>query len=179
MMTKETKTFDICWQFFDDAKETEISMLVDGANILAFDRGGVTLTTRWNLEDLAFWLRDFIDNMQEDPFPVDVDGEFASIKDINAREFDTDDEEEFDDYYDALDAWNSNHRWHPVSNGTILADVYFQQVGDCVEISWNNTDCEEGVTFKFDIGGACVSKEEFCSQVNAFLNAYADHWMNP
>ena len=178
-MNKDIKTFDIQWKFFDETKETEISMLVGSENILAFERNGETLTTRWNIEDLAFWLREFIDNLREDPYPVEASGEFASIKDINAREFDTEDEEEFDAYYDALEAWNLKHRWHTASNGAILADLYFQQVGDCVEISWNNTDCEEGVAFKFDLGGACVAKEEFCLKVNAFLNAYADHWMNP
>ena len=179
MMSKDIKTFDIQWKFFDDSKETEVSMFVGGENILAFQREDETLTTRWNLEDLVFWLRDFVDNMKEEPYPVEVHGDFASIKDVNSREFDCEDESEFDAYYDALEAWNLKHRWHRDSGGAILADLYFQQVGDCVEISWNNTDCEEGVTFKFDLGGAYVLKEDFCTKVNFFLNAYADHWLNP
>ena len=49
--------------------------------------GGELLTTRWNLDELAFWLRDFLEHMEEDPYPVEADGEFAAYKDISAREF--------------------------------------------------------------------------------------------
>lgn len=177
-MSRDIKTFEIQWKFFDETKETEVSMFVGGKNILAFQREGETLTTRWNLEDLAFWLRDFVDNMQNDPYPFEVDGAFASIKDVNSREFDSEDASEFDAYYDTLEAWNLKHRWHTASSGAILADLYFQQVGNFVEISWNNTDCEDGITFEFELGGAYVPKDEFCFKVNSFLNAYADHWFN-
>ena len=72
------------------------SMLIDGHNIMEFSKNGEVLTTRWNLEDLALWLRNFIDHMKEDPYPVIVSGDYAVMKDKNAREFDSDDEEEFD-----------------------------------------------------------------------------------
>ncbi len=176
-MTKESNTtFALLYTFFDDTRETEISMIVDGRNILAFERNGSLLTTRWNLDDLAFWLRDFLNHMKEDPYPVDTEGEYAAIKDINAREYDSDDEEEFDAYYDKLDDWNLRHRWHTASSGAILADVYFQLVGDYVEISWNNEDAEEGVLFQNLIGGSRVPKELFVSGVESFLKAYATHW---
>ncbi len=168
--------FSIKYSFFDDTKETEISMFVNGNNILAFKRNGVEYTTRWNLDELAFWLRDFIDNMKNDPFPVEVDGEYAAIKDINSRDFDCDDEEEFDAYYDKLDEWNLRHRWHTASSGGILADVYFQLVGENVEISWNNEDSEDNVVFNNLIGGFKVPQTTFVSVINDFLVAYANHW---
>ena len=112
-------SFSVIYDFFDESHETEISMIVDGENILSFERGGELLTTRWNLDELAFWLRDFLEHMEEDPYPVEADGEFAAYKDISAREFETYDDEEFDAYYDKLDDWNLRHRWHPASGGAI------------------------------------------------------------
>ena len=86
------------------------------------------------------------------------------------------DEEEFDAYYDKLDDWNEHHRWHPASSGAILADLYFQLVGDNVEISWNNEDAEEGVEFTFKVGGCKIPVTEFKSVINSFLKEYALHW---
>jgi hypothetical protein len=172
----EYKEFKVKYTFFDETRETELSMFIDEKNILAFERYGQKLTTRWNLDDLALWLRNFINNMSEDPFPVAVEGEYAAIKDILAREFDTDDDQLFDEYYDKLDEWNLRHRWHTTCNGAILADLYFQLVEDDVEISWNNQDAEDGVDFDFEIGGVSIPKEIFLNEINSFLRAYANHW---
>jgi len=168
--------FSISYEFFDEIHETEIAMLINGENILSFERDGNVLTTRWNIDEIAFWLRNFIDHMSQDPYPVEADGEYAAMKDISAREYDTDDDEEFDAYYDKLDEWNSRHRWHAASGGAILADLYFQLVGEYVEISWNNQEPENDVIFKYKLGGAKVLKERFVEVVNEFLKAYADHW---
>ena len=179
MNTSQNNTkFSLLYTFFNETHETELSMIVDGNNILAFEREGSVLTTRWNLDELVFWLRDFLDNMQEDPFSVQADGEYASFKDLNAREYDSDDNQEFDAYYDKLDEWNLRHRWHPYSSGAILADVYFQLVGDYVEVSWNNKDTEENVFFLNQIGGAKIPKDLFISTVNTFLREYATQWFN-
>ena len=169
-------TFTIKYAFFDETRETEISVLVNDENILSFERDGKQLTTRWNLDELALWLRDFLDHLKEDPYPVETEGEYASIKDINAREFDTDDDEEFDAYYDKLDDWNLRHRWHPASGGAILSDLYFQLVGENIEISWNNQEPEEGVKFRYELGGVNIPKERFLSEVDSFLKEYAEHW---
>lgn len=174
--SNEKSSFSIIYEFFDETRETQLSMLIDGVNVLSFKRNGRTLTTRWNLDELALWLRTFLDEMKEDPYPVETEGDYAANKDVTAREFDTDDEDEFDDYYDKLDEWNLRHRWHTASEGAILADVYFQLVEDHVEISWNNLEPEEGVKFKYELGGACVSREQFVQEVDLFLRAYAEHW---
>ncbi len=167
--------FAITYRFIDNSPETELSMFVDGKNILAFERGGEQLTTCWDLDELALWLRDFIDHLTEDPYPVEAEGEFAAEKDISAREFDTDDLHTFDAYYDNLDNWNLRHRWHPASAGAILADVYFQYTGDFIEISWNNTDEDEDIHFLNMRGGSQVPKDIFCDMIERFLQIYAQH----
>ncbi len=176
--TTNSTIFAISYSFFDESRETEISMKINGINILAFDRDGTELTTRWNLDELAEWLRNFIDHMAEDPYPVEADGEYAAMKDISARDFDSDDENEFDAYYDKLDDWNLRHRWHPASSGAILADVYFQLVGDMVEISWNNEYTQDGIKFQNLLGGTRINKEVFYATVDSFLKAYTTHWLN-
>ena len=131
--------FAIEYSFFDDSHDTEIAMYIDGSNILEFIRNGNQYTTRWDFDELVFWLRKLIDNMVEDPYPVECDGEYAAQKDDDAREFDSDDEDEFETYYQRLEDWNLRHRWHTESSGAILADVFFQLVGENVEISWQDT----------------------------------------
>lgn len=167
--------FTISYRFFDDARVTEISLNINGRNILAFERNGALLTTCWNLDELAEWLRNFIEHMTEDPYPVEADGEFAAVKDISARDFDGDDDE-FDAYYDKLDEWNLRHRWHPASSGAILADVYFQLVGENVEISWNNEEANNGIIFLNRRGGVRINKDVFYTKIDTFLKAYAAHW---
>jgi len=169
--------FAIAYAFVDESRETEISMIVDNQNILAFKREDQTYTTRWNLDELAFWLRDYLNQMAEDPYPVDVQGDYAAMKDDNAREFDSDNDEEFDAYYEKLYEWNLRHRWHTASSGAILSDVYFQLVGDYVEISWNNKDMDEEVEFVHQLGGARVKKDTFILVVDSFLKEYANHWL--
>ena len=178
IMNTNNTLFTINYTFFDDTRETEIAMIVDGNNILGFKRDGKDFTTRWNLDELAFWLRDFLNNMKEDPYPVEAVGEYASEKDISARDFDSEDDEELAAYYDKLYEWNLCHRWHPASSGAILADVYYQLVGEYVEISWNNEDPEDGVTFDNILGGCRIPKDLFVSVINDFLTAYANHWYN-
>ena len=171
----DDQTFTLTYEFFIDDHETEFAMLVNGENILSFTRDNQQMTTRWNIDELVLWLRDFLDHVEEDPYPVEADGEYAAIKDINAREFDTDDDK-IDAYYDKLDEWNKRHRWHPASGGAVLADLYFQLVDDYIEISWNNQEPEEGVRFSHELGGIRIPKERFVEEVDKFLKAYADQW---
>ena len=172
----ETSSFALEYAFFDEYKTTELCMYVNGQNILAFTRNGIHLTTRWQLDELAEWLRYFIDNMRDDPYPVDVDGDYAALMDINSRQFDSDDEKEFDEYYDVLDEWVWRHTWIHASAGAILADLYFRLINGQVEISWNNRHPEDGVQFDTEFGCGYVPKEVFVDVVNHFLRDYADHW---
>ena len=124
---------------------------------------------------MVLWLKDFISNLSEDPYPVDVAGIYAAEKDDNARNFDSDDEDVFDAYYDKLYEWNERHRWHPTSSGAILADVYFQLADENMEISWDNRELEyEDVEFLETMGGISIPKDDFISIMNEFLKAYAN-----
>lgn len=169
--------FAMEYSFLED-NVTELAMFVEGKNILEFFKDGLLRTTRWNLDELAEWLRNLIDNLKEDPYPVDVDGEFAVDKDNNAWDYDSDDEEELDEYYEKLHDWCDVHRWHIASSGAILANAYFQLIGDKVEISWDNEDLEDNTVFTYLKGGTVVDKDLFFNVIDKFLNDYANHWFN-
>ena len=85
-------------------------------------------------------------------------------------------QEAFDAYYDKLDVWNQRHRWHPAADGGIIADLYFQLVGERIEISWNNKDQYVDVVFDTIEGGFSVNKDLFVGIINEFLNDYAERY---
>ncbi len=172
----DKNVFALEYAFCPEPRVTELSMYVEGRNILSYERNGELLTTRWELDGLALWLRKFVDEMEEDPYPVDCEGQYAAQKDDNARNFDPADEDGFEAYYQKLYDWNLRHRWHAASSGAILADVFFQMVGDHVEVSWDNRGLEDDVSFSYVCGGAKIPKELFVSTVNTFLRDYATHW---
>lgn len=174
-MICDKSKFAMEYSFLED-NVTELAMFVEGKNILEFFKDGLLRTTCWNLDELTMWLREFVDNLQEDPYPVEVEGRYAADKDDNARDFDSEDEEEFDAYYDKLWDWCHMHKWHSASSGAILADLYFQLVSDKIEISWDNRSDE--AEFTYLRGGTSIDKNLFVDVINKFLNAYADHWFN-
>ena len=168
--------FAIGYNFYDDTRVTELFLYIDGVNVLEFAVGGQVVTTKWNLDDLAFWLRHFIDNMGDDPYPFDVKGLCAAEKDENARSFESDDDAVFDAYYDKIDSWNERHRWHPACNGAILSDVYFMAKDNLVEISWNNVNLYDDIKFTNLTGFSLVDKQTFYLVSDSFLKEYAKHW---
>ena len=168
-------SFAIEYAFFEN-HTTEIALFINSRNILAYTKNEQNLTTRWNLDEIVKWLRSFIDNIQPDPYPVECEGEYAAMKDIYARDFDSDDDDILDSYYDSLYEWNLRHRWHHVSEGAILSDVYFEFVGDDVEISWNNQDAEDDVVFTEVLGCERIPKKEFVSVMEAFIIDYTNYW---
>ena len=170
--------FAIECAMYRDSHETEISMYIEGRNILEFEVNGRKHTACWNFDDLASWLGHFLEHMAEDPYPVACSSRYAAGKDVEARDFYSDDESVFDAWYDRLDEWNLRHRLHTASDGAILADVYFELAGDHVEISWNNADADldPGVKFSELTGWASIDRRFFEETVGSFLSFYAAYW---
>ena len=59
--------FAIECAMYRDPHETEISMYIEGRNILEFEVNGRKHTACWNFDDLASWLGHFLEHMAEDP----------------------------------------------------------------------------------------------------------------
>lgn len=177
--------FAIGYAFIGDDRTTELSMLVGGVNLLGFTREGCHYTTRWMyLEGLVAWLKSFALDMAEDPFPIDVDGEYAAEKDANARALapkldnDSSDEEldAFDAYFDRFADWTLKHTWLSERGGAILSDIFFEYKDGMVELSWRNRNEHDGVSFDCKEGGTRVDAETFKAVVLGFVDAYEKHW---
>lgn len=169
--------FAIGYAFLGAKRTTELSMYVGGGNLLGFMQDGEHRTTRWPyLEGLVAWLRGFALTMRENPYPLEVEGEFAAQKDAAARTFESDDEEEMDAHYDPISNWAYEHSWRSESGGAILSDMLFEYMGGMVELSWDNRNAEDDVTFDFELGGVRVDAETFHNVVLEFAGAYERHW---
>lgn len=184
-LADNTAVFAIGYAFIGDERTTEISMWVEDANLLGFTKDECHHTTRWlYLEGLVAWLNSFVLNMADDPFPIDVDGEYAAEKDANAPalapELDDDSSDEeldaFDAYLDRFEDWSWNHTWVSERGGAILSHMFFEYKDGVVELSWNNLSPEEGVTFDCEFGGTRVDAEVFKTVVLEFVDAYEKHW---
>lgn len=173
----DREDFAISYAFIGADRITEIGMFVGGINLLGFTRDGRHYTTRWAyLESLVAWLNEFALSMREDPYPMDVNGEYAAQKDVNARTFESDDVDELDAYYDPISDWSYNHTWISERGGAILANIYFEYKDGCVELSWNNRNERDGVKFDCEFGGVRVDAETFKAVVLGFVDAYEKHW---
>ncbi len=173
----DSDDFAIGYAFIGEDRITEISMYVGDANILGFVKGGTHCTLRWAyLEGLLAWLKGFACNMKEDPFPVDVEGEFASERIANALGSGPEDEDEFAEYVDPIWDWVGSHSWVSERGGAILSHVYFELKDGMVEVSWDNRNPRDGVAFDCELGGDCVSATVFKDVVLEFVDAYETHW---
>ena len=113
--------FAIGYAFIGEDRITEVSMFVDGTNMLGFVKGGAHRTLRWAyLEGLVAWLKDFALNMKEDPLSVEAEGEYANERIANALESGPEDEDEFDEYVDPIWDWAGDHIWASELGGSIL-----------------------------------------------------------
>lgn len=169
--------FAIGYAFMGDDRTTEISMFANGTNLLGFTKDGTRYTTRWMyLEGLVAWLKSFAATMKADPYPIDVEGEFAAERHAQAYDLAPEDEDAFWEYIFPLHDWGYNHSWHSESGGAVLADIMFEYVAGMVELSWDNRGSSFGYVFDCEFGGTRVDAETFKTVVLEFVDAYEKHW---
>ncbi len=170
-------------EFKKISKEKHISEIyfnVNDDNICQFKFNNETTfkTTRWNLDELVQYFKELPVLLKNDvPFPCDVEGECAAELDNNARNYDFNTEEEFEDYYTRLNEWGYTHSWHHANSGAILADVFFRRLGDNVEISWWSDQEDEEIVFKNKYGFVLIPYAEFVSTINESIASYNDIWL--
>lgn len=156
---------------------TEMAMVVAGTNLMGFTRDETACTVRWQLDEAVEFLDEFARNSRDEKFPfADVPGCCLAELEYNARDFDTDDDDEFDRYYDALDEYVWPRSWHHTCGEAVFPFIYFRVVGNDVEISWDNRDAPEGVAFDTVAGHALVPLATFRDVVSRFVAAYLGHW---
>lgn len=165
---------DSCWPM---NRCTGIRLFISGADVMGFTRNGRHVQPAWDFDELVEWLDDFARNSREEPFPYpDVPGNSLADLDYNARDFDSNDDEEFDRYYATLNDWIWSHSWLHARSGAIIPDILFRVLGSDVELSWDNREAEEGVRFDSERGSALVPLATFRDVVSRFVAAYLRHW---
>ena len=178
-MDKQQRIIKAKFKIYDiEEHMTEFYFYVNGKNILEYIYDSKEKwTTTGYLDDLMEYLRftlSFIDN--DEPFPYDYEANSAIELDEIARDFDTDDEEEFYKYYDKLNDWRWNHCWHHERAGAYIADVMFRKVGNNIEISWDSEHEGEHVLFTNPKGCVLVPCFEYFDTITDIISEYNQLW---
>ncbi len=178
MIIGNKKEFAIDIKKISDTDHTsKLKVYVNGKNICQWTdkETGKKETVWWNLDELINYLYSTIGFFEEDnTFPIDVEGECASEMENNARDFESDNEEEMDDYYDKLNDWVYDHSWNHARAGAVVPDVIFRNVDDKMEISWWNDDDE--VDFTYIYGYCLVDKKQYIDIITTLFNEYNAMW---
>ena len=157
---------------------SQLKIFVDGKNICEWEdkETGQIRTIQWNLDELITFLHDteaFL--YHDDPFPINTVGECASELENNARDFESANEDEMDDYYDRLNDWVYNHSWNHARAGAIVPDVLFRNVNGDMEVSWWNDD--EEVEFTNRYGYTIVPAEIYRNLIEQLFSNYNTMWL--
>lgn len=135
-------------------------------------------TVRWNLDDLISYLQSTLIFLHKDePFPIAVNGECAEEMDNNARDFESEDDAEMEDYYGRLNDWSYLHSWNHAGAGAVLPDVMFRKVEENVEISWWTDQEDEGRIFTNKYGYYLIPMKEYTNLIEELVNQYNLLWL--
>ena len=155
-----------------DISAYQLSVYIQGNDILQFEKGGVIYTYRWKeCQDIIEWIyENMMYILSDDNFPLSISADSAAEKCEISYKLDFDDIEQ----YEILQEWMFRHSWFSARAGSYLADVYFVRNDNMIEISWDNTNTfeEDGIKFVFPKGKYEVDKnifEEIMKEVCKFL----------
>lgn len=160
---------------FEIEKDTwayQLSMYVQGKDILQFEKGGIIYPYRWNdCGDMIEWIHEnMVHILSEDKFPISISADSAAEKCELCYKADWINMEQ----YEMLQEWMFRHSWFSARAGSYLADVYFAKKGSKIEISWDNTDTfsEDGIKFVVPNGKYVVNENLFEMVMNEVCNIY-------
>lgn len=149
----------------------QLSLYIEGRNILQFAIKGVVYPHRWSdFDDIVEW---FEDNMRyilnEEPLSIMTSGSSITERYENCYKSELKVSEA-----EMLCDWSFRHSWFSAREGAYLADVIFQNVNGKIEISWDNTELfkEEGVSYLFPKGRYEVDKVQFQKVIEEFCSVY-------
>lgn len=155
-----------------DISAYQLSVYIQGNDILQFEKGGEIYTYRWKeCQDIIEWIyENMMYILSDDKFPLSISADSAAEKCEISYKLDFDDIEQ----YEILQEWMFRHSWFSARAGSYLADVYFVRNNNMIEISWDNTNTfkEDGIKFVFPKGKYEVDKnifEEIMKEVCKFL----------
>lgn len=158
-----------------NSRERELQLIVKNKDILQYQKDDKLLRYEWDLEDIVEWFETNLESIQfEDDYPVPVEGSSGVELYRNSFDFDTEDDEKFDEWYDKVQEWSFKHSWFSARAGSFLADVYFRKIKDQIEISWDNNGLFDNITFIQSSGVYRIETKMFKKVIERFISIYRD-----
>ncbi|AHM67457.1 DUF5984 family protein [Paenibacillus polymyxa] len=156
----------------------EIEIFVRGRNIFEYKKENVVTPFQWNLIYIVEWFSEnHMHILSDEAFPLPVEGQNSLELIDNCLLFDSDNDAEFDQWFDTKQEWEFKHSWFSNRAGSFLPDVFFRRVNDKIEIAWDNesTYSSEGITFMNPIGVEYIPIGIFDSTVRNFVEDFLDN----
>lgn len=156
--------------------ESYFDIWVDGKSLCCFYRDG---KKQYNKCELSYIIEWFIANTQhiieEKDFPLQVNADSSLDFWDKSGKFDSEDIEEFHDWFEKRQDWYFRHSWYSERAGSFLAEVMFRRVGEKIEIEWDNSCLYDGIDFINPSGINYVGVDTFQQVVNEFIRDYKNN----
>lgn len=148
-------------------------MWVDNKSVCTFSMDNKIREYEWDLIFIVEWFCKNKNNiLNEIEFPLLIEGNNAIELYNNSGDFDSDDDDEFDSWFEKRQDWYFKHSWYSNNGGSYLADVIFRRVQDTIEIAWDNTELYSEVKFNNPKGIYYVPFELFENVVDSFIEDF-------
>ncbi|WP_411680984.1 hypothetical protein [Clostridium thailandense] len=149
-------------------------MWVNNKSVCTFSMDDQIRDYEWNLIFIVEWLCKNKNNiLNETQFPLPTEGNNAIELYNNSGDFDSDDDDEFDSWFEKRQDWYFKHSWYSNNGGSYLADVIFRRVEDTIEIAWDNTGLYDEVKYNNPKGVYYIPFEVFQDVVNSFIENFS------
>ena len=156
----------------------KFELWVHGIDICQYKTEDSVTTYQWNLLYIVEWLSENLRYIVgEKSFPLPVEGQHSLELLENCLLFESDNDDEFDVWFDTKQEWEFKHSWFSNRGGSFLPDVFFRRVNDKIEIAWDNesTYSAEGITFINPIGLEYIPIDTFESTIKSFIEDFLEN----
>lgn len=151
----------------------EFQMWVYNNSICTFSMNDKIREYEWDLRFIVDWFcknKNYI--LEESPFPLPCEGNNAIELYNNSGDFDSDDDNEFDVWFEKRQDWHFNHSWYSDRGGSYLADVIFRRVNNTIELAWDNTILYSNIKYVNPKGVYYIPVEMFQTVVDDFIKEF-------
>ncbi|RUT39508.1 hypothetical protein EJP82_25860 [Paenibacillus anaericanus] len=179
--------FAIQYEFVDNPfKENSLTgetwgkfeLFVHGIDVCQYKRENIVTTFQWNLIYIVDWFSENLKHiLSDEAFPLPVEGQNSIELLDKCLLFESDNDDEFDAWFDTKQEWEFSHSWFSNRAGSFLPDVFFRRVSGEIEIAWNNetTYSSEEITFINPIGIEYIPIGIFDTIIKSFIEDFLDN----
>ncbi|AIK36538.1 hypothetical protein [Bacillus pseudomycoides] len=178
----DKETFAVAYELkespFDKSGKIEptwgiFQMWVNNKSVCTFSMSERVCEYEWDLFFIVEWLYKNKNNIfNETQFPLPIEGSNSIEFYKNSGDFDSDDDDEFDLWFEKRQDWYFRHSWYSHNGGSFLADVIFRRVENTIEIAWDNSNLYSEIKFINPKGIYYVPFELFQGVINNFIEDF-------